>query len=104
MVKVLSLRAGGAAAGAWGHTRRRVRISQGRRGGTGGRALQQRWRQLRSYIHQQRGWRRRTGEAAGLEGERGEARGGVTLGAATPLARTGGGANGLGGSRASGWR
>jgi hypothetical protein len=70
----------------------------------GGRALQQWWRQLRSYIHQQRSWRRRMGKAAGLEGEQGEAGGGVTQVAATPPPRTGGGANGLGSSRASGWR
>ena len=44
------------------------------------------------------------GRAAGLEGERGEAGGGVTQVAATPPSRTGGGANGLGDSRASGWR
>ena len=40
---------------------------------------------------------------AGLEEVHGEAGGGVTLVAATPLVRARGGTNGLGDSRASGW-
>ena len=103
LVKMLTLRAGGAAAGAWRHTRRRLRVSQGRRGGKGGRALQQWWRQLRSYIHQSRSWRRQMSVEAELEEVQGEAGGGVTLVAATPLVRARGGTNGLGGNRASGW-
>ena len=50
LAKMLTMRAGGAAAGAWRLMRRRWKAKQGRSGGRGGSAVQQWWRQLRSYV------------------------------------------------------
>ena len=103
LAEMLAMRAGGAAAGAWRLMWRKVKVRQGRRGGRGGSAVQQWWRQLRSYVHQQRCGIRQMSVEAGLEEVQGGAAGGVVQVAATPLARARGGTNGLGGSRTSGW-
>ena len=55
LCKLLAMHSGGATC-TWRQLRRR-RVRQGRRGGRGGSAVQQWWRQLRSYAHQRRcGW------------------------------------------------
>ena len=70
------------AAGTWRQLRRRRKVRQGRRGGRGGRAVQQWWRQLRSYVHQQRcEWMKAKAEA-GVEELQGEVAGGAALEAA----------------------
>jgi hypothetical protein len=102
--KLLAMHAGGVAAGTWRLLRRRWEARRGRRGGKGGSAVQQWWRQLGSYVHQQRCGGRQMSVEAGLgDAQGGDARG-ATLEAATPLVRArGGSTNGWGGSRTSCW-
>jgi hypothetical protein len=102
--KLLALHAGSAAAGAWSLLWRRRKARRGSRGGRGGSAVQQWWRQLRSYVHQQRCGGRQKGEEAELvETHEGGSRGAAQE-AAAPQARARGGTNGWRGNRASCWR
>ena len=98
--KLLAMHAGNVAAGAWRLLWRRWKA---RRGGRGGSAVQQWWRQLRSNAHQQRCGGRQTSVEAGLEEAQGGDARGAALEAATPLVRARGGTNGWGGSRTSCW-
>ena len=62
---LLAMESGGAASN-WRQLRWRRRIKQGKRGGRGGRYVQQWWRQVRSYAHQQRcGWVKAEAEVGG---------------------------------------
>ena len=66
----------GGATGTWRQLRgrRRGEVRQPRRGDKGGRAAQQWWRLMRSYIHQQRCRRQQNEVVAEVEVEKGELR------------------------------
>ena len=101
--KLLAMHTGGAV-GILRQLRRRRKVSQGRIGGRGGRAVQQWWRQLRSYVHQQRcGWTR-TKVEAGAEELQGAAAGGAALEATVPAIRARRGGRGWSDDRMSSWR
>ena len=89
--RLLAMHAGSIVAGTWKLLRRRWKTRRGRGGGRGGSAVQQWWRQLRSYVHQQQCGRRQTSVEAGLEEAQGGAASGAALEAATPLVRARGG-------------
>jgi len=103
--KLLTMHAGGVAAGTWRLLRRRWKVRQGRRGGRGGNAVQQWWRQLRSYVHQQQCGRMKERKGASAEELQGAAAEGAALEVvAAPVIKARGGARGWSGDRVSCWR
>ena len=102
LCELLAVHAGGAT-GTWRQLgRRKGKVRQTRRGGNGGRAVQQWWRLMRSYIHQQRCRKQQKEVMAEVEGAQGEAAVGSTK-AVTAAAKARGGTNGWGGNRTSCW-
>ena len=103
LCKLLALHTGGAT-GTWRQLRRRRgKVRQARGGDRGDRAVQQWWRLLRSYIHQQRCRRQQKGLEAKVEEAHGGAAVGATKEAMAAAAKAGGGTNGWGGNRTSCW-
>ena len=101
LCELLAVHAGGAT-GTWRQLgRRKGKVRQTRGGGNGGRAVQQWWRLMRSYIHQQRCRKQQKEVIDVVEGAQGETAVVATEEAVTAAAKANGGTNGWGGNRTS---